>query len=112
MFLRLLSATVFLALIVLGTAGGILAPVTSAASERRTGFDPGRMAEPLRPIRFSFHPREEIMRASAPHFGWLPSQGSPVAVGFIFPLKPKRAYAEFDVTGRQLIVGRFAGWGW
>jgi hypothetical protein len=35
------------------------------------------------------------------------SQGSPVAVEFIFPLKLLRAYADFDVTGQQLIDGSF-----
>jgi len=30
-----------------------------------------------------------------------------VAVEFIFPLKLMRAYADFDVTGQQLIDGSF-----
>jgi hypothetical protein len=35
------------------------------------------------------------------------SDGSPVAVEFIFPLKLMSAYADFDCTGQQLVDASF-----
>ena len=88
-------------------------PETAAGSQYRLAalaFDQ-HIAHLIRPALAYFKDRDDFdgidFSTSLRLAGDQSSQGSPVAVEFIFPLKLLRAYADFDVTGQQLIDGSF-----
>jgi hypothetical protein len=88
-------------------------PETAAGSQYRLAalaFDQ-HIAHLIRPALAYFKDRDDFdgidFSTSLRLVGDESSQGSPVAVEFIFPLKLMRAYADFDVTGQQLIDGSF-----
>ena len=84
-------------------------PESAAGSQYRLAalaFDQ-HLGHLIRPALAYFKDREDFDGIDFSTTVRMGAEGNPVAVEFIVPLKLLRAYAEFDVTGQQLIDGGY-----